>query len=140
MSPSKGILFAPIAAYIHKLCFDNSWSEKEFEKLLSLPSSRLWINKDSLLLCSEVMDEMEILTICVLPEKRRQHIAQKLLDDLFKYAQKQKVRQIFLEVAEDNFPAQKLYFQSGFIQTGMRENYYTKGNLRLNALCLTKKI
>ena len=140
MSQCKGILFAPIAAKIHKKCFEKGWSEEEFQKLLALPTSRLWMTDEGLLLCSEVADEMEILTICVLPEFRRQYVAQDLLNEMFYYAQKQKVKRIFLEVAEDNEGAKKLYFGVGFKQTGRREGYYARKNGTVDALCLTKKI
>ena len=98
------------------------------------------MTEESFLLCSEVADEMEILTICVLPEFRRQHIAQDLLFELFRYAKGQKVKRIFLEVAEDNQAAQKLYLGAGFKQTGRREGYYVCKNGNVDALCLTKKI
>ena len=140
MSLCKGIFFAPVAAKIHKACFERGWSEKEFQKLLALPTSRLWMTEEGLLLCSEVADEMEILTICVLPEFRRQHIAQDLLHELFDYAKTQKIKQIFLEVAEDNEAAQKLYLGTGFQQSGKREKYYPRKNGAVDALCFTKKI
>ena len=140
MSLCKGIFFAPIAAKIHRKCFDKGWNEEEFQKLLALPTSRLWMSEEGFLLCSEVADEMEILTICVLPEFRRQHIAQDLLFELFQYAKGKKVKQIFLEVAEDNEAAQKLYLGAGFKQTGRREGYYKRKKETVDALCLTKKI
>ena len=140
MSLCKGIFFAPIVAKIHDKCFDRGWTEEEFKKLLALPSSRLWISEEGFLLCSEVADEMEILTICVLPEFRRQHIAQDLLHELFLYARSKGIKQIFLEVAEDNEAAQKLYLGVGFQQTGRRERYYPRKERAVDALCLTKKI
>ena len=140
MSLCKGVFFAPIASKIHHKCFDKGWSEDEFQKLLALPTSRLWMSEEGLLLCSEVAGEMEILTICVLPEFRRQYVAQDLLHELFRYAKAQKVKQIFLEVAEDNIPAQKLYFGVGFKQTNRRKGYYTRKDGAVDALCLTKKV
>ena len=140
MSLCKGILFAPITSKIHSACFDKGWSEEEFSKLLALPTTRLWMTEEGFLLCSEVADEMEILTICILPEFRRQHIAQDLLYEMFRYAKGQKIKKIFLEVAEDNEPAQKLYMGIGFKQTGRREGYYARKSGSVDALCLTKKI
>ena len=140
MSLCKGVFFAPIAATLHQACFDQGWTEKEFQKLLALPTSRLWMTEEGFLLCSEVADEMEILTICVLPEFRRQHIAQDLLHELFQYALAQGIKHIFLEVAEDNEAAQKLYIKAGFTQTGRREKYYARKSGAVDALCLTKKI
>ena len=140
MSLCKGIFFAPIAAKIHSKCFEKGWSEKEFQKLLALPTSRLWMTEEGFLLCSDVADEMEILTICVLPEFRRQHVAKDLLRELNGYAKDHAIKQIFLEVAEDNVPAQKLYLGSGFAQTGKREGYYKRKKGTVDALCFTKKI
>ena len=140
MSQCKGIFFAPITAKIHKKCFDKGWSEEEFHKLLALPTTRLWMTEEGFLMCSEVADEMEILTVCVLPEFSRQHIAQDLLFELFRYAKTQKIKRIFLEVAEDNEAAQKLYSASGFKQTGKREGYYVRKTGSVDALCLTKKM
>ena len=140
MSQCKGVFFAPIAAKIHQKCFERGWSEKEFQKLLALPTSRLWMNEEALLLCSEVAEEMEILTICVLPEFRRQHVAQDLLHELFDYARHNQIKKIFLEVAQDNSAAQKLYFQASFKQTGLRKGYYVAKNKNVDALCLTKEI
>ena len=96
MSLCKGVFFAPIAAKIHEACFTPGWTEKEFQKLLNLPTSRLWMDENAILLCSEVADEMEILTIGVVPEMRRQHIAQDLLHELFQYASAQGIKRIFL--------------------------------------------
>ena len=138
MSLCKGVLFAPIASKIHKTSFEKGWSEKEFSKLLALPTTRLWMTEEALLLCSEVADEMEILTLCVKPESRRHYVAQDLLYELFRYAKEKKVKRIFLEVAENNIPAQKLYFKMGFLQTGKREGYYVHKTDSIDALCLTK--
>ena len=140
MLPSNGIFFAPAAAHIHALCFDTPWTQEQFEKLLALPTSKLWINENALLLCSEVATQMEILTIGVIPEKQRQHLAQQLLDELFQYANSRGIKSIFLEVAEDNLPAKNLYFKMGFVQTGRRKGYYLRKNKNIDALCLTKTL
>ena len=140
MSLCKGPLFAPIASKIHSACFDRGWTEKEFSALLNLPTSKLWMNETALLLCAHVADEMEILTICVLPQVRRQHQASDLLMEMFSYAKEKKVKKIFLEVAQDNLPAQKLYASFNFIQTGRRSGYYSRRTGNVDALCLTKKM
>ena len=79
-------MFAPVAHAIHKECFDKPWTEKEFQELLTLPTSCLWMDQDSLLLCSHVLDEMEILTIGVCPNKRCQGKAQNLILEMLDYA------------------------------------------------------
>ena len=127
MLQSRGVLFAQPAHQIHKGCFDKAWSEKEFADLLSLPTTLLWIDETGLLLCSHVADEMEILTFGVLPEFRRQGLAQTMLNQMFDYARQKQVQRIFLDVAEDNIPAIKLYEKMGFLKVYCRKGYYQSG-------------
>ena len=132
--------FSPILSTIHAQCFDRPWSEQEMFSLLSLPTTVGWLTEQGFLLCSRVADEMEILTIGVLPTFRRQGIGFCFLQDLFSFACQHQVRKIFLEVSADNLPAQHLYQKAGFIQTGIRKNYYKTATGFTDALCLTKTI
>ena len=130
--------FSPVLSTVHAQCFDKPWSEQEIFSLLSLPTTVGWITEKGFLLCSHVADEMEILTICVLPIFRKQGVAFQLLQDLFYYASQKNVTRVFLEVSISNQPAQRLYQKAGFIQTGVRKNYYKTTNGFIDALCLTK--
>ena len=85
-------------------------------------------------------DEMEILTIGVLPAFRQQGVGFQFLQGLFNYAMENQVKQIFLEVSADNKPAQRLYQKAGFTQTGMRKNYYKTATGFADALCFTKTL
>ncbi len=62
--------------------------------------------------------------IAVVPEMRRQGVAQTLLDDLLAKARKMQVESLTLEVRVSNFPAQWLYRASGFRMVGVRSRYY----------------
>jgi ribosomal-protein-alanine N-acetyltransferase len=132
--------FSPVLSTIHAQCFDKPWSEQEMFSLLSLPTTVGWLTEQGFLLCSHVADEMEILTIGVLPTFRKQGVGIQLLQTLFSYASDKKVSHIFLEVSADNLPAQHLYQKAGFIQTGLRKNYYKTATGFTDALCLTKTI
>lgn len=138
MSLCKGITYALPAHKIHEQCFEKGWSEKEFQDLLALPSSRLWMDEEALLLCSHVADEMEILTIGVLPEHRQKGKAFALLKEMFQYAKENKVAHLFLEVAENNPAAIRLYEKAGFTLMGKRKGYYQKGTV--DALTYQKTI
>lgn len=92
------------------------------------------------MLCSAVLDEMEVMTLCTVPEKRRQGIAASFLNAATEFARAHAIAHIFLEVAADNLPAQRLYAANGFIQTGKRAHYYKRKEGFVDALCLTKKI
>ena len=129
MLPYKTEVFAAPAHQIHAQCFSRPWSESEFCTLLKLPSSRLWIDETSLLLCAHILDEMEILTLGVIPEERRKGKAHELLTHLFQYAQAHQVKHIFLEVAENNQAARCLYEKRGFVLMGRRPKYYERGTI-----------
>ena len=73
------------------------------------------------ILCRTVLDETEILTLCVLPAYRRQGVASFLLDEAFKRA---KGTRFFLEVNENNRAALALYSKTGFEVVGKRKKYY----------------
>lgn len=116
------------AAVLHATSFEKPWSKEEFLSLLTLPTTRGWIDETSLLMVSHVLDEMEILTILTHPDFRGQGRAESLLNHLKKYAKEQGVRQIFLEVNVENLPAIRLYEKAGFQKTGIRRNYYKMGD------------
>ena len=137
---SGHIEYAPLLAELHGRCFALPWSEKEMADLLRLPSTIVWVTEYAFLICSRVLDEMEILTIGVLPEKRKQHLATQLLEDLIIYAKGNDVHKIFLEVSVTNKPAQNLYTKFGFTKSGIRRAYYTTEAGTEDALCLIKKL
>ena len=132
--------FSPILATIHAQCFEKPWTEREMFSLLSLPTTVGWLTEQGFLLCSHVADEMEILTIGVLPAFREQGVGFQFLQGLFTYAMKNQVKHVFLEVSADNKPAQHLYQKAGFTQTGTRKNYYKTATGFTDALCFTKTL
>ena len=134
------VAHAPVMAHIHGLCFDNGWNEKSFYELLMLPTTIGWIDENGFVLCSHVLDEMEILTICTIPEKRRMGYGKTLLKTIEDYAKTHKVERIFLEVRSNNLPAKSLYEACGFTQTGIRSGYYKTADGMIDAVCMTKVI
>lgn len=73
-----------------------------------------------------VLDEGYISNIAVSPEHRRQGIADMLLNDLMTRAQEKKLSFLTLEVRQSNVPAQNLYKKHGYIEVGLRRNYYSQ--------------
>lgn len=71
-----------------------------------------------------VMDEGDITNVAVSPDCRRQHVADRLLSGLIKEARDGGIRRIFLEVRRSNEAARSLYKKAGFVNTGIRKNYY----------------
>ena len=133
-------LHACVLGGLHTASFDEPWTEHAFSELLRLPTTVGWCDEKGFILCSHVLDEMEIMTICTHPDFRRQGVAQNLLNTLFIYAQQAKVSKIFLEVRSDNISAQKLYEKMGFVENGIRKGYYTTRQGQMDALCMVKEM
>lgn len=131
---------AVVLSHMHASCFPSGWNAQEFMDLISLPTTIGWINDTGFILCSVVCDEMEILTIGVLPSHQRQGLGKKLLQCVDDYALSHHIHHIFLEVSEQNLPAQKLYNACGYQQIGIRTGYYSTPSGTVDALCLSKKM
>ena len=68
--------------------------------------------------------EGELLRIALRPEYRGRGLAKKLMDQLVEYSIHNSVKSLFLEVRNSNGTARNLYSSYGFIETGIRKNYY----------------
>ena len=153
-----------VLATAHDKCFVTSWSADDFYELLRLPAvfgyiiytskenfermemfskpSKIESHVDlvGFVICLVAKDQCEILTICVLPEWRRMGFANKLLGCVITKAKNIGVKKIFLEVAENNDLARKLYNNQGFEEFGRRKKYYMQGRGRVDAIQLSKII
>ena len=82
--------------------------------------------------------EAEILTFCVHPKYQQLGIGRQLMDELLSSLTIFHCTRCYLDVAENNTSAIKLYENFGFKVTGKRQNYYidSKGET-LSALLMT---
>lgn len=85
-----------------------------------------------------VLDEGYIMNVAVSPSCRREHIADRLLEQLERLSEEKALSFITLEVRESNFSAITLYKKHGFLSAGLRKNYYQAPVE--NALIMTKKL
>ncbi len=134
------VIYADVLAALHRTCFERPWDTSAFKALLVLPTTVVWLEKECFLVCSHVLDEMEILTIGVAPSARRQGRGRALLNQMVTYAREHQVSRIFLEVSVENEAAYRLYTQNGFECTGRRKQYYQTEHGLVDAFCLTQKI
>ena len=74
-----------------------------------------------------LLEEAELLRIAVKEEARNKGIATSLLDVMINKTRDEvkEVKSLFLEVRENNTAARKLYEKTGFVEVGMRKNYYS---------------
>lgn len=71
-----------------------------------------------------VLDEIEVVTIAVLPEARGRGLGGALLRGLAAEAEARGAERMVLEVRPSNAPARALYAAHGLRQTGRRPGYY----------------
>ena len=116
-------------AELEKLCFSDPWSERsvasEVHNQLALWLVALDGNRVAGYVGSQtVIDESDMMNIAVHPDYRRQGIARLLVDHLVEELKKRGSHCLTLEVRASNDPARRLYDSMGFIQVGLRKNYY----------------
>lgn len=85
-----------------------------------------------------VLDEGEIMNVAVAPEWRRRGLADGLLQGLIRQAEIEQLRCLTLEVREGNLAARALYNRHGFVESGLRRNYYADNSE--NAIIMLKNI
>ena len=116
---------------IENECFEDPWSKTYYTLSLKRPRSyeHFYVarREDTIvgyIVFSVLHEEAHILNLAVPVAYRRQGIAKYLIASALKMMQALDGREIFLEVAVSNLPAQYLYRQFGFRICGIRKNYY----------------
>ena len=129
-------------AELEKLCFADPWSEKSVASELDNPLS-LWLvaldgdRVAGYVGSQTVMDESDMMNVAVHPDYRKQGVATGLIVGLVEELHKKGSRCLTLEVRASNAPAISLYEKLGFLQAGLRKNYYH--NPKEDALILRKE-
>ncbi|NLN55477.1 MAG: ribosomal protein S18-alanine N-acetyltransferase [Clostridiales bacterium] len=84
--------------------------------------------------CYAGVGECQITNVAVEEKHRRKNIALLLIKRLLEEAKKRNCEKAFLEVAENNLPAIRLYEKLGFRVTGRRKGYYRDSDALLMTL------
>jgi len=111
---------------LNKALFSEAWSKASLLQVMQSGFNLFVCENDNelagYLLSQDVLDEVHIMQVAVLPAYQRQGIAkqlsQMLLDDKAHQAM------VFLEVRLSNIAAQALYVKLGFEKIGQRKGYY----------------
>jgi len=82
-----------------------------------------------------VAGEMQILNVATAPPFRRQGVARRLLEYAFNLAREGMADSAFLEVRLGNHGAIALYRAFGFVDAGVRPEYYSDGEDALLMSC-----
>jgi len=140
MITKAGPLHATALSAIHARAFaeDEYWNERIIAGQLSQPGIFGLIDPvGGMLIARVAVDEAEVLTLAVVPERRQQGLGANLLAFAAREARLRGARSLFLEVSTRNPAARGLYQRSGFQQVGRRRAYYSDGS---DALVLSKAL
>ena len=129
-------------AELEKICFSDPWSENSVaSELKNHLSCWLVAEEDGKVAgyvgSQTVIDESDMMNVAVHPDHRRKGIAEALVVELVEALKKRESHCLTLEVRASNEPAKALYEKLGFIQVGLRKNYYR--NPKEDALILRKE-
>lgn len=110
-----------------------TWSESMFYEELSAPGRTWWVAHDQGVVVGFAGgmlagERLEVMDIAVRNDRRNEGIGSRLLARLAYDAQTFGATEISLEVHVGNRAAQGLYASMGFVQAGLRRNFYGPGN------------
>ncbi len=136
--PQPNLMFEPMCLSdlpqvlkIENECFEDPWSATHFTLSLKRPRSHdfFYVVRSEntvmgYIVFAVLYEEAHILNIAVPAAHRGQGIGKYLLASALEAIEARDGRDVFLEVAVSNLPAQYLYRQFGFRICGIRKNYY----------------
>ena len=122
-------------AALHARAFERSarpWTANEIKTLASASGATLIAERSrdplGFALFRQVLDEAELLTICVEPCQRNKGVGRALMRYSKVFLRANRCAVIFLEVNEANRAALSVYNRAGFLPVGYRKEYYGAGN------------
>jgi ribosomal-protein-alanine N-acetyltransferase len=130
-----GAAYHVVIAEIHQRCFDDGWTAYTVGQVMRMAGAFGYVavleTADDEIpvgfaLASGTLDEWELLSIAVLEEYRRTGTARRLMDAIRIGVRAHMGDKLFLEVAEDNAAARRLYESYGFKPIGRRPGYYKR--------------
>ncbi|MDO8409431.1 MAG: GNAT family N-acetyltransferase [Phenylobacterium sp.] len=131
---------AETLAALHAAAFDKPWSASEIGALIGGAGAYAVMAQDGaplgMVMSRILFEEAEILTLAVAPQARRRGVGLALVNAAAGLARQGGAASLVLEVGEDNPGAIALYGASGFVQVGLRRNYYDRGGRQIDALLM----
>ncbi len=139
---------AEACARLHADAFPHPWDAYDFERLIGASTGFGNAAIDGrtgalvgFILSRRAADEAEVLTVTVDAACRRRGIGGRLLEANIACLGRHGVKALFLEVAEDNAAARRLYQALGFAEVGRRQGYYrVPGDRAVAALTLRRSV
>ena len=129
-------------ALLHAGCFpEDPWDAEALGRILALRGAFGFVAWQAdtpvgFALARDLGNEVEILSLGVLPDFRQGGVGRALLRAVIDEAVRRGLPSAVLEVAADNAAARRLYAAAGFAAVGRRPRYYRRGGETIDALLL----
>jgi ribosomal-protein-alanine N-acetyltransferase len=136
---------APLSQ-LHRLCFpDDPWDREACDAILAMPGFfgiLTWQDETPIgfALALDLRGECEVLSLGVIPERRRRGAGAALIAALAEEARRRGAQSLVLEVAEDNIAAAALYAACGFVAIARRPHYYRRLGHLVDASVLRRRL
>ena len=120
--------------------FKFPWSDENINEISPFSYKKVYLLQDKVIgfLDSKIiLDEAEILMIAVEKSMQGKGVGKFILNKFIKDMKKLCIKEIFLEVAEDNVKAINLYKSLGFNEFDVRKKYYKDDK---NAILMKKSV
>ena len=116
-------------AQLERECFSDPWGQNSIASELENPLSYWLVAMAGNVVAGyvgsqTVLGESDMMNLAVRGEFRRQGVARDLVLALIDGLNQRGSHCLTLEVRDSNAPARKLYEKLGFVQVGIRPNYY----------------
>ncbi|MGO1076725.1 ribosomal protein S18-alanine N-acetyltransferase [Inquilinus sp. CA228] len=137
---------AAVLSALYESAFGEAWAPDQLAQLLAGPGVFALIALDDAgapvgyALGRVAADEAELLSIALLPGRRRRGGGRRLLDALIGRCVAAGAGALFLEVATDNAAALALYRGAGFHEAGRRRGYYKVGAAMVDAIVMKRTL
>lgn len=112
------------ALHARAMTIPRPWTAREFADLLASQTVFFTGGPAGFALGRTVLDEAELLTLAVDPDRRREGLGRSCLAAFEAEARGRGAVSCHLEVAADNIAAASLYEGAGYVRTGVRQRYY----------------
>lgn len=124
---------------ILKTEFDNFWNANTLKSEIENPLSYVIVAKCKNEILGfagiwKAIDTMHLMDIVVSKKHRRKHIGETMLQKLIEITKENNIKELTLEVSQNNISAIELYTKYNFKKIGERKNYYGENN---NAIIMT---
>lgn len=128
---------------IERLSFPEPWTPGLFLHELRIPFSTTLVVRDESAadqilgyVCWWLVgDEVHLLNVAVSPDRRRDGLGRALVQVVLDEARDRQARLVTLEVRHDNTAGLGLYRSLGFVERGLRKNYYGRGEHAVIMTC-----